>query len=127
YTTDGTTPDGSRGNAVNGSVIRFERVEGVWDTLVWDYLTRWQAVIPGQPDETRICYKIGAWSIDRNNAETFADWPITKEIVEHSAMVFFNGVPPIPNYQPGDPTKGRVFSYYVDTITPPEWARETII
>lgn len=38
YTLDGSWPTGALGS---GQVVLFERVETVWDSLVWGYLTRW--------------------------------------------------------------------------------------
>lgn len=125
FTTDGSQPQGSRGQCINGAAVSFHKVRTTWDTLLWDYLTYWQAVIPGQPDGAMVSYQISAWA--ESGEEIYADWPDVKEIVEHTAQVFFNNVEPIPDFQPGDPAKGMIFSYHVDAIAPPDWANEAII
>jgi cyclomaltodextrinase len=127
YTTDGSDPAGSRGAVSNGTAIAFKRIDSTWDTLLWDYLVRWQAVIPGQPDGTMVRYVISGWANAEGTDETYADFPVSKEIVEHTAMVYFNHITPIPDYRPGDPTKGHIFAYHVDRLTPPDWARDAII
>ena len=53
FTTDGRTPSGSRGIAEVGETIPLERERVEWDSILWDYVIHWQAVIPGQAGGTR--------------------------------------------------------------------------
>lgn len=59
YTTDGSKPTlASHHVSMNGGEVQ-------WDVRT-GFLTRWQGVIPGQPDGTVIRYRIGGWrSVDR--------------------------------------------------------------
>ncbi|MCC6805647.1 MAG: alpha-amylase, partial [Anaerolineae bacterium] len=58
YTTDGSNPNGSRGATSVGIATPFRIVQVTWDDLVWGYVTRLEAVIPGQPDGTLVRYRI---------------------------------------------------------------------
>lgn len=125
YTTDGSIPAGSRGQASHGQTVRFHPVEVLWDTLNWGYVARWQAALPAQPEGTIVRYRIGAWLGD--GAETFADWPNVTAAAEAAADAFFRQLPQPVGHPPGDPARGDVFTYHVDTLTPPEWARNAVI
>jgi len=124
YTIDGTEPSGSRGVANAGTAVPFRVTRTEWDTLVWGYIRHWEAVIPPQRDGTIVSYSISGWGED---GEVYADWPDPKETVEYATQVFFNGAAPNPDLRPGDPGVERVFAYQVDTLTPPEWARNAVI
>ena len=124
YTTDGSEPAGSRGTATNGTAVQFVRVKTEWDTLIWGYLTHWQAIIPAQEDGILVRYVISTWSDER---EVYADWPDAEETLQHAAMAYFNDKKEDPNFTPGDPNVGQIFTYYVDTIRPPDWAKDAII
>ena len=124
YTTDGSIPAGSRGEAHNDHVIQLERVTLEWDTLAWGYVARWRGQLPGQPDGTSVRYRIGAWSDTTD--EIFADWPQIKPTVEAAAAAFFRDEP-LPPVAPSQPETSRIFNYHVDTFRVPDWARQAII
>jgi cyclomaltodextrinase len=123
YTMDGSDPAGQHGDATNGQITLLHQIETEWDSLVWGYVTRWTATLPPQPEGTVVRYKIGAWADD--GPETFADWPDADAAAEAAASAFFSGKE-LP--APSDPREaGDTFLYHVDTLTPPEWARDAII
>jgi hypothetical protein len=124
YTLDGSQPEGARGVATNGQVIQLQNNGPTWDTVAWGYVTHWTGIIPGQPDGSVIRYRIGAWTED--GPEVFADWPSVQDSAEQAAAAFFRG-DPLPETAPGDPTHGHTFSYRVDTLYPPTWARQSVI
>ena len=124
YTLDGNLPAGSKGVAENGTVIQLEKQAVHWDTLLWGYLNEWQGIIPAQPEGTLVRYRIGAWAGDGD--ETFADWPEVQTTIEIAAGAFFKGQP-LPDVKPGDPHTGNTFTYSVDRLTVPTWAREAVI
>lgn len=125
YTVDGSRPAGSRGAAARGEAVEFRRVRASWDTFLWGYLGTWEAVIPAQPEGTQVRYTISAWSED--GKEIYADWPDVKLTVDRTAKYFFDGLP-LPDLQTwGDRGSARTFSYHVDRLAPPQWAREAVI
>ena len=125
YTTlDGSAPQGRAGVALNGDVVRFERVLVEWDAVAWGYTTLWRATLPPQPDGARVRYRISAWTAA--GAEVFADWPSVQDTAEQAAAAFFRGEP-LPEAPPGDPAQGQVFGYTVDRLVPPDWARSAVI
>ncbi len=124
YTLDGSIPRGERGAALNGHVLEMQPVEVGWDTPLWGYTVRWQAILPGQPDGTIVRYRIGAW--DGAGPEVFADWPDVRATTDRAAEAFFHSLP----YRDpllGDPAAGDVFTYRVDRLRPPAWAAGAII
>lgn len=125
FTTDNSTPDGSRGVARNGVALAFERIRTEWDSLSWQYLTHWQAVIPPQPENTMVQYRISAWADDGD--EIYADWPEPEARVLHEAMVFWENVPKDTAFQPDDRSAGSVFNVLVDDDAPPAWAVDAVI
>ena len=125
YTTDESIPLGNKGTATHGTAIRFNRVKTEWDSITWDYLTHWEAVIPPQADKTMVQYTISAWS-DAGD-EIYADWPNAQEQVQHAAMIYFKNIPEDSTFTPHAQDKSKVFNYHVDTITPPQWAQDAII
>jgi cyclomaltodextrinase / maltogenic alpha-amylase / neopullulanase len=126
YTRDETMPQGSMGIAQNGQSVSFEAVQTIWDSITWDYLTYWQAVIPAQPDKTMVQYVISAWN-ETSQEETYADWPDAKEQVQHAAMIHFKNIAEDALFTPHDRSEQNVFNYHVDTIQPPAWAHKAII
>lgn len=123
-TTDGSAPQGSRGTAANGEVIHFEREQLKWDTLVWGYVTYWSCTLPPKAENTLVRYQISAW--DDSGAEAYADSPALKATTERAAKAFFRGEP-LPTLPPINPIESTIFSYHVDTFSPPEWAADAII
>jgi len=124
YTVDGSLPVGEHGVALHGQVIALKQVEVVWDTLSWGYLTIWQGVIPPQPEGAVVRYRIGAWA--EGTAETFADWPDVQLAIERATSAFFRNEP-MPDIVPGDLSGGHTFTYRVDRLGPPTWARDAVI
>jgi cyclomaltodextrinase len=123
-TLDGSPPRGSKGEAENGFAVRFERLKPVWDSIVWGYLSRWEAVLPPQPTGTSVRYRIGGWR--EGGEEIFADWPDVKASTDRMAAAHFKGVEIEPEVR-GDPSAGAFFSYHVDRLGPPDWARAAVI
>ncbi len=124
YTLDGSMPDGARGVAANGQVVRLEPDGITWDAVAWGYVSHWRGVLPAQPEGAVVRYRIGAWT--DAGPEVFADWPNVQDTAEQAAAAFFRGEP-LPQTPPGDPAQGQMFSYHVDQLRPPEWARDAII
>ncbi len=124
FTTDGSKPEGKHGVVSNGQAIQLERMDTQWDTLTWGYLAEWQGVLPAQPEGTVVRYRIGAWR--GSGPETFADWPNVTATAERACDAYFKGKPIPTGYKPGDP-EGNTFLYHVDTLQPPQWARDAVI
>lgn len=125
YTSDGSIPQGSRGKSRNARVVKCKCVETVWDTLVWDYLRYWEAVIPAQPDQTTVNYAISAWH--DAGEEIFADYPDAEERLRHATMRFFKSLPEDSVYEPEAQGTVPIFTYHVDRISAPDWAHDAII
>ncbi len=127
YTLDGSEPVGARGQAANGFAVPLTCRAVAWDSLVWDYIATWQADIPAQPAGAVVRYQIGGWNDNAaESGEVYADWPDAQRTAEMAAAAFFQGVDP-PHLQPGDPARGKTFTYHVDRLSPPAWAREAVI
>ncbi|MBN1284992.1 MAG: alpha-amylase [Anaerolineae bacterium] len=122
YTLDGSVPAGARGEASNGRALGLERVETLWDTAAFGYLTRWQGVIPAQPEGAVVRYRVGAWAGD--GVERFADYPNLKDIAE-GAVIDGKRRWKKPGIDPK--TGGDLFTYHVDRLAPPAWARAAVI
>ncbi|MBN2146028.1 MAG: hypothetical protein JW726_01525 [Anaerolineales bacterium] len=60
WTADGSDPVGERGIASNGQATRMELVACEWDTLLWGYVRRFQASLPGQVQGTVLRYRLSA-------------------------------------------------------------------
>jgi hypothetical protein len=123
-TSDGSEPRGSRGAAHTGSAIPFTPGRVMWSTLLWGYVQEWHAELPPQPDGTLVRYKIGAWC--ETGKEVFADWPESKAKIELATDAWFKGKP-MPDVVPGDPARGKVFSYIVGKARAPEWAHTSVM
>lgn len=93
YTTDGSTPSGSKGTASVGRAISFRRMGVEWNDLVWGFLTQFEVTIPGQVDGTLVRYIIECDGHYANGGEGRHD----------------------------DTAHSPNFAYVVDTWTPPEW------
>lgn len=124
FTTDGHEPLGSRGTAQAGTTIQFIPGKIRWSTLLWGYLQEWHAELPPQPDGTVVRYKISTWCATGN--ETYADWPESKITIEQATEAWFKNQP-WSTIRPGDPTRGKVFSYVVGKAKAPVWAHQAII
>lgn len=124
YTTDGSAPSGSRGEAIHGSVIHLTQCDIVWDTPLWGYLTLWEGTLPPQPEGRIVRYRISAWA--DGQPEVFADWPDVNGTTEAAADAFFHNRPAV-GLTIGDPAHGTTFTYHVDRLGPPAWAREAVI
>lgn len=124
YTLDGSQPTGERGVASNGQVLMLERVEIIWDTLVWGYLTKWQGALPAQSEGTVVRYRIGAWA--GGGSEIFANWPEVKTKTGQAAVALSRGQSVL-DALPDNSGRGHTFTYYVDRLGPPAWARRAVI
>lgn len=124
YTTDGSLPHGTRGMARNGQIVRLEPVDVIWDTLAWGYMTRWQGTIPAQEDGAVVRYQISGWADD--GPEIYADWPDMKATTEAAAGAFFRDEP-FDYSQYVSSVQPNIFTYYVDRLRAPQWARDSII
>ncbi|RME83736.1 MAG: DUF3459 domain-containing protein [Caldilineae bacterium] len=104
-TCDGSDPKGNRGVAVNGFHVPLEHVETLWQPICWDYVDIWQGVIPGQPEDTHVRYRIEGWhSRDRE----IRHWSMERHI-------------------DGTADRPALYGYSVDTFAPPEWAHEAVV
>jgi cyclomaltodextrinase / maltogenic alpha-amylase / neopullulanase len=124
YTTDGGEPSGSFGKARNGSVVLLEKVGVEWDTFNWGYVTRWNGKLPAQNEASVVRYQIGAWS--KGGRETFANWPDVKVTVEEAARAYFHNELSQAGFL-DSPNEKSTFTYHVDTLQPPQWARQAVI
>ena len=97
-TTDGTPPRGARGVAQHGMALPMRPVASEWETLIWGYVTRWEATLPPQPDGARVRYTFDAWQSAGSGY-----WR-----KEHK------GAP-------------RLYGFDVDTLRVPDWLRAAII
>lgn len=104
-TTDGSTPQGTRGVAHNGFAVELAMVDTAWQMAVWDYVGVWQATLPAQPEGTFVQYFIEGWSTYEPMASTWSSEPHLDGTVEW-------------------PTR---YGYTVDTLQPPTWARDAVI
>lgn len=124
YTLDGSQPQGSRGNAENGRVIELHMAGATWDSILWGYVSRWRAELPGQPEGAQVKYRIGAWQ--QGGGEVMAEWPDAKRSIERVATAFFHDEPLDVEWA-GDAQQGTTFSLRVEKNTPPDWTREAVI
>ncbi|GEN54450.1 alpha-amylase family glycosyl hydrolase [Halobacillus faecis] len=101
YTTDGTTPDGKRGEAIHGQTVPLqvtdssENADGLKTSTM-------EGIIPSQKKETRVKYKLDVWNSNSDGTQ-FAD---------------NNGL---------SSEEATEFAYYVDTYESPKWAKEAVI
>jgi len=126
YTTDESYPKGSRGNAENGTVVNFTRAKVEWDAVIWDYIVHWEAIIPGQSDDTLVQYRITAWSKD--GEEQVADTPNIDDRIHYETVLHYNSAPEGYDYVDVGHAYGEdVFNYSVDTLKTPAWAHDAVI
>jgi len=124
YTTDGRVPDGSRGVASVGQAVPLRQVCVEWDSVAWGYMSVWEATIPPQPEGTIVRYRIGAWA--DGPGELFADVPDARWRSEQAAAAYFRRQP-MPGLRPTDPPGTQTFTFHVDRLAPPDWARNAVI
>ncbi len=60
WTNDGSDPAGAGGQAEAGQVTPMQMTGVEWDTLVWGYVRRFEATLPGQAEGTILRYRISA-------------------------------------------------------------------
>ena len=70
WTNDGSDPEGTNGQALNGYATPLEPTGSEWNTFLWGYVRKFQGQIPAQKAGTVIRYRIGAGG---NGDEIFAD------------------------------------------------------
>lgn len=102
WTVDDEQPYGRAGVATCGQVVALHNVGAIWDDLIWSYVQRWRGALPGQPDGSRVRYRIEAWD-GQSGRSAFADGGD-----EHALQS-----PP--------------FAYAVDRRQPPSWLRDAIV
>ena len=71
WTNDGTDPSGSAGVASHGNVALMEIAELEWDTVLWGYIQRYRAILPGQAAGTVLRYYLSVIGLD--DKEILAD------------------------------------------------------
>lgn len=120
YTTDGSDP--RTGAAVAAA---FHPVHTEWDTLLWDYITFWQAEIPAQAEGAMVTYFIRG--LTAAGDLIYADYPDADERVEHATMLHFRNIPADSPFAPSPQTSIPLFCYHVDRLKCPEWAWDAIV
>ncbi len=104
-TTDGANPAGRRGVAEQGHAISLTCMKNRWEPLIWDFVSLWQGELPAQTDGTFVQYRIEGWSsVD----DTVSHWSREQNLdrtIERPAR----------------------YGYVVDTLTPPDWARDAVL
>ncbi len=71
WTADGSDPAGALGVASNGCATSMTPAGEDWNLLLWDYVRRFEAILPGQPPGAVLRYRLGA--AGPSGVETFAD------------------------------------------------------
>lgn len=128
YTTDGSEPQGMRGQAANGTAVELERAAVAWDTLLWGYREHWSGALPGQPDGTLVRYRIEAWS-ERGAAQWASEiaglvgGARPADTLESDTALF--AVPGAPPLWPVRRAGG--YAYHVDDQRVPDWLRDAVI
>lgn len=130
FTTDGSTPRGTRGVAQHGEVQPFLRQHATWDNLAWGYVQYWQVTLPAQPANTLLRYRIGGWA-EHDPVDYWADWPNVQAASEAAAAAFFAGRP-VEGAVAQARTTARdcqpdTFAVRVDDLTSPAWARGAFV
>ncbi|MBA2175495.1 glycoside hydrolase family 13 protein [Halobacillus locisalis] len=101
YTTDGSSPEGNRGEVVTGETIELQReslkIES--NELKTSVFT---ATIPKQKNDTRVKYKIDVWNRYNQGSQYADNGALTSDYATE-------------------------FAYYVEDHTSPAWAKEAVI
>jgi cyclomaltodextrinase / maltogenic alpha-amylase / neopullulanase len=101
YTTDdadaASDPDHGRAHVVDLTEVAVE-----WDGTLWQYVRRWEGVIPPQPAGTMLRYRIGARGMESGSWR----WALGRSASEH----------PSPDH-----------AIWIDDDTPPEWAKTALL
>lgn len=125
YTTDGATPQGSRGVATVGTAVRLTAIGRRWDTINNGYATVWTGVLPGQAAGTVVRYVISGWA--EGGDEVWTEWPDLLATTEAAARVFFEQKT-TPDYVAHSDSNGaKVFELRFDTWQAPAWARVAVM
>lgn len=120
YTTDGSDPrDG------DAKTADFALADTEWDTVVWDYLARWQASIPPQADDTLVRYCISGRQSD--GRVVHADFPPSEERTRHATMLHFGNIPADTPFAPTPQNEAPLFCYHVDRLRAPDWIKGAVI
>lgn len=132
FTTDGSTPEGSRGVAAPGSQsVAFTHIRSCWDTFLWGYGEEWQGELPPQPNATTVSYRIEAWSTVTGATAwaseiigaTVGDGQVLGEIGPGDAYLHEIGS----EFKLTFVRRSRTFAYRVDEAQPPDWLRDGVI
>ena len=120
YTTDGSDPRHEFAASVN-----FQRMRSEWDTVCWDYLTHWQAIIPPQAEGTLVRYCISGRQND--GGIVHADFPPPEERTRHATMLHFGNIPADTPFVPTPQSEAPLFCYHVDRLRTPDWIKDAVI
>jgi cyclomaltodextrinase / maltogenic alpha-amylase / neopullulanase len=105
FTTDGSDPVGKRGIAINGVALALHRQAVQWESLLWEYVERWQGEIPAQPAGTLVHYRIEGWCSNEGIGSHWSREPNLDRSVEWPTL----------------------YGYHVDDFAPPAWAYEAVL
>ena len=123
WTTDGSDPQGTHGVATNGFVTPLTLVGEEWNVLLWDYIQRFEATLPGQPAGTLLRYRLsietsqpaptvpGEGALPLSSPVTTGEGPGVK--ANPGSEVFADG--------------GAYNACYIADDPPPAWAQDAVI
>ena len=120
YTTDGSDPRHD-----SAASIHFQRADSEWDTVCWDYLRHWKAIIPPQADGTLLRYTISGRT--SGGEIVHADYPLAEERTRHATMLHFGNIPADTPFTPSPQTDAPTFCYHVDNLRAPDWIWDAVI
>ena len=103
YTCDDSAPQPETAQSVN-----FEWIKTGWDQVGWQYIQHWQAVLPGQPDQTMLRYQIAA----RRTASqrwVFADRQAEESAAATNFAIWVSDMP-----SPAWVQKAQIYHVFVD-------------
>jgi cyclomaltodextrinase / maltogenic alpha-amylase / neopullulanase len=63
WSQDGSDPEGRSGRAKSGMAVPMEPAGVEWDTLLWGYIQRFQAVLPGAPTGAVVRYRLAVGNL----------------------------------------------------------------
>lgn len=104
WTTDGSEPGGSQGQAANGFAAPMQTDGAAWDTECWGYLRKFTATLPGQPDGTIVRYCLSLQ--DYTRGEIYAD--------QGAVSAFYTANDPTPSWA----SAAVVYHIFVDRFNP---------